>query len=600
MCGIAGFARRATATDLCHPLERMHQAIGHRGPDDRGVWRSPGGHALYAHTRLSILDPSSAGHQPMQIEDGRYTITYNGEIFNFAALRESLLTSGVVFRSNSDTEVLLRLYQRHGPSFVERLRGMFAFAIWDDHERTCFLARDRFGIKPLYYHESGGVLTFASEVRALLASGMIPSTLDPQGVFEYFRTGSVPEPLSLIKGVRALEAGHHMTWRDGDASLVRYWDVQFPDDDPVGDPVAATRAALIDSVRHHFVSDVPVGVFLSGGMDSTAIVALATQTQPARLRTFSLTFPGSELDEGPDARRSAAHFGTDHHEWAVDATTARALVGDFMAAADQPSIDGFNTFTVSRLASQQGTKVVLSGLGGDELFGGYPSFREVPRLAKWGHRARLAGPIGSAAAWIAGEVGGARLRRAHDLLMPTADLENAYSVFRGIYTRGEALALTEHYAGGSDAVVAHMSSGASSDPTPEDTISRLELTRYMRNQLLRDTDVMSMAWGVELRVPFLDSQLFATLSRIPAGQRLQPGKRLLALAVPEVPEWVAKRPKRGFMFPMQQWFENDWAGEFGDLDKSVAARMVPMDTWYRKWSVLAFEQWLQLRTPQHV
>ncbi|HUQ86220.1 MAG TPA: asparagine synthase (glutamine-hydrolyzing) [Vicinamibacterales bacterium] len=589
MCGIAGFVQQGSV-DLCGPLQRMHQAIGHRGPDDRGIWRSPGGHALYAHTRLSVIDPSPAGHQPMQIDNGRFTITYNGEIYNFAALRESLVHDGVAFRSNSDTEVLLRLYQAHGPSFVEQLRGMFAFAIWDERERTCFLARDRFGIKPLYYHESNGVLSFASELRALVRSGIVSPTIDPQAVFEFFRSGSVPEPLTLVKGVRVLEAAHSMTWRDGDATIARYWDINFPEDDAAADPVAATREALIDSVRHHFVSDVPVGVFLSGGMDSTAMVALATRTQDARLRTFSLTFPGSELDEGPVARRTAEHFGTDHHEWAVDATTARALVTDFLAAADQPSIDGFNTFTVSRLARQHDTKVVLSGIGGDELFGGYPSFREVPKLATWGHRAGLAGPVGSVAANLAGHVGGSRFRRVRDLITPATDLENAYSVFRGIYARGEALALTDYYAGSSDAVVEAASTGGIIDPTAQDAVSRLELTRYMRNQLLRDTDVMSMAWGVELRVPFLDSTLFAAVSRIPAATRLASGKALLLHAVPEIPEWVASRPKRGFLFPMAEWLDGAWAQEFAPR-QSVPA--VKMDTWYRKWAVLVFERWAQ-------
>jgi asparagine synthase (glutamine-hydrolysing) len=596
MCGIAGVVRLDAALNLCPQLERMHQAIAHRGPDDRGAWRSPGGHALYAHTRLSVLDPSPAGHQPMQIEDGRFTIIYNGEIYNFAALRQSLVDAGVAFRSNSDTEVLLRLYQQHGSAFVGRLRGMFAFAIWDERERTCFLARDRFGIKPLYYHEAGGILSFASEVRALVRSGLVPATLDSQAVFEYFRTGSVPEPITMIKGVRALEAAHHMTWRDGDATIERYWNIAFGGGDGMTDPVATTREALIDSIRHHFVSDVPVGVFLSGGMDSTAIVALAAQTQQTRLRTFSLTFPGSDLDEGPDARRTAQHFGTDHHEWAVDSTAARALVGDFFAAADQPSIDGFNTFTVSRLARQHDTKVVLSGLGGDEVFGGYPSFREVPKLAKLGRRAGLAGPLGAAAIWMAGAMGGARLRRAHDLITPATDLENAYAVFRGIYTRAEAMDLTAHYAGGNDTVVAPVSSRATIDPTPEDTISRLELTRYMRNQLLRDTDVMSMASGVELRVPFLDSRLFETLSRIPAATRLEPGKALLAAAVPEIPEWVANRPKRGFLFPMAEWLDGAWAK---DLVPGNPAPSVQMDTWYRKWAVLVFERWSQQLTVTH-
>jgi len=588
MCGIAGYVRRETGPDLRAAVAVMHRAIDHRGPDDRGAWQSPTGRAVYVHTRLSILDPSPAGHQPMSIDEGRYTITYNGEIYNFAALRESLIAAGVTFRSHTDTEVLLRLYQSEGPSFVKRLRGMFAFAIWDERERTCFLARDPFGIKPLFYHEANGVLSFASEVRALLESGLVPATLNAQALYEYFRSGSVPQPLTLIRGVRALEPGHHLTWRDGRGTLRRYWQVEFPDVAGGDDPAGLTRAALIDSVKHHFVSDVPVGIFLSGGMDSTAIVALSRATQAGEIRTFSLTFPGSALDEGPEARRTADLFGTTHHEWAVDARSARALFTDFLAAADQPSIDGFNTFTVSRLAHLHDTKVVLSGLGGDEMFGGYPSFRGVPRLARLGRQVRLGGGLATAAVWAAGEIGGARLRRITDLISDAPSLQRAYEVFRGIYTSREALTLTEHYVGGREAVVEQIGGGAHGDPTPEDTVSRLELTRYLRNQLLRDTDMMSMAWGVELRVPFLDSQLFDTLARVPARQRLAAGKALLLRAVPEIPSWVANRPKRGFLFPIQQWIEGEWAADFAHLDRRP---LVKTETWYRKWSVLAFEDW---------
>jgi asparagine synthase (glutamine-hydrolysing) len=600
VCGIAGILRNTASATGTDRLERMQAAVAHRGPDDRGVWQSPGGHAAYAHTRLSIIDLSPAGHQPMTIADGRFTITYNGEIYNFAELRRSLAATGVVFRSNSDTEVILRLYELEGPVCVERLRGMFAFAIWDERDRTCFLARDRFGIKPLYYHEAGDVLTFASEVRALIASG-VSTTLDTQATYEYFRSGSVPEPLTLFRGMRALEAGQYMIWRAGQIATRQYWDINFDFEDAEAEPVQATRAALLDSVAHHFVSDVPVGVFLSGGVDSTAIVALARAVRPEKLRTFSITFPGSLLDEGPQARHTAEHFATQHHEWAVDATTARPLFDEFLSAADQPSIDGFNTYTVSRLAARQGVKVVLSGLGGDEIFGGYPSFREVPRLARMGRWVARAGPAASGALRAAGAIAGSRVRRLSDLVARPPSLEDAYQVFRGVYTRDEALALTDHYVGGSRTVVDYIDplSTVSADD-PRDVVSRLEITRYMRNQLLRDTDVMSMACGIELRVPFLDSKLFATMSRIPACQRMQRGKRLLTLAVPEIPEWVAARPKRGFMFPMQQWFEHDWAGDFGNISQSKAQRIARMDTWYRKWSVLAFEHWLQRTAPQHV
>ncbi len=594
MCGIAGLVRRDGAGDLGGPLARMHAAIAHRGPDDRGAWQSAHHDAGFVHTRLSIIDPSPSGHQPMLLGD-RFTIIYNGEIYNFAELRAALAAAGIAFRSNSDTEVLLRLYEAHGPACVDRLRGMFAFAIWDEQERTCFIARDRFGIKPLYYREAAGALMFASEVRALLAGG-VPADVDAGAAYHYFRSGSVPEPLTLIRGVRALEAGHYLFWRDGQVTIRKYWDISFPDSDRVDDPVAITREALLDSVTHHFVSDVPVGVFLSGGMDSTALVALASAIRGSGLRTFSLTFPGSGLDEGPDARRTADHFKTDHHEWAIDAATAADLFDQFLGAADQPSIDGFNTFTVARLARRHDTKVVLSGLGGDELFGGYPSFREVPRLARLGQLARLGRPLSTAAVRVAGGIGGSRLRRLNDLMSSPSDLATAYAVFRGIYSHDEATALTAHYVGGA-APTAEDAPPQFSDPTPEDSISRLELTRYMRNQLLRDADVMSMASGVEVRVPFVDSVLFDTVSRLPSDQRLERGKALLRRAVPEIPESIATRPKRGFALPFEQWLSRDWPPHLTRIDAPPA---IQIDSWYRTWSVLAFERWLQRVNPQHV
>ncbi|HJU44952.1 MAG TPA: asparagine synthase (glutamine-hydrolyzing) [Vicinamibacterales bacterium] len=585
MCGIAGSVARDPQGAFRPALTRMHEAIAHRGPDDRGTWCSPDRHAAFLHTRLSIIDPSDAGHQPMAIADGRFTITYNGEIYNYAALRAELMKHGIQFRSTSDTEVILRLYESEGPACVEKLRGMFAFAIWDAHQQLCFMARDRFGIKPLYYAEVGGALVFASEIRAMLAAG-ITADVDSAAAYHYFRSGSVPEPLTLIRGVRALEAGHHLTWRHGAVTTRRYWNVSFPESSSAHDPIASTRAALIDSVEHHFVSDVPVGVFLSGGIDSTAIVALARLHRAGELRTFSLVFPGSPLDEGPVARATAAHFGTSHHEWAVNGATASSLFEEFLDAADQPSIDGFNVFLVSRLARRHHTKVVLSGLGGDELFGGYPSFRQVPRLASV---ARSMGPLGRSAARVLTRIGGSRWRRLDDLLTAPPTLESAYDVFRGIYTRAEARALTAHYVGGAasfdDMPARSRGTGASAN-----RISELELTRYMRNQLLRDADAMSMASGVELRVPFIDARLFDAVSQLPAHQRVQAGKALLCRAVPEIPEWVANRPKRGFMLPFEQWFGADLAGAIGRLRPPQG---VSTDTWYRKWSLLAFERWMQ-------
>ena len=599
MCGIAGTLSGASG-EAADQAMRMQSLLAHRGPDDRGAWQSPGGHAAYVHTRLSIIDPSPGGHQPMTSDDGRFTITYNGELYNFGELRRTLQSQGVGFRSKSDTEVLLRLFEFAGPAFVEQLRGMFAFAIWDERERTCLLARDRFGIKPLYYHQADDRLMFASEVRALVAAGA-SSTIDAQAAYEYFRSGSVPEPLTLYRSVRALEAGCYMIWSPAGVTFRQYWEPRFEAVTPAADPVTITRQAFLDSVSHHFVSDVPVGIFLSGGIDSSAIVAAARVTQPNQLRTFSVTFPDTPVDEGAEARRTAELFKTDHHEWALDARRARPLFDDFLAAVDQPSIDGFNTYTASRFARQYGAKVVLSGLGGDELFGGYPSFCEVPRLVRLGRWGSVARPATAAIAKLAASTGKSRLRRLADLVRRRPNLDTAYQVFRGIYTRDEALGLTQHFVGDSAAVVDAIDPKTlySSDDS-RDVISRLELTRYMRNQLLRDSDVMGMACGIELRVPFVDHELFEAVAQIPAAERLQPGKRLLVQAMPELPEWVTARPKRGFTFPMEQWFEGDWAGEFGHLNFSAAERIAPLDTWYRKWSVVAFEHWLQRPLLTHV
>ena len=590
MCGIAG-SLTPEPQALDRAVEAMRSAVRHRGPDDEGSWTSPSRRAAFAHTRLAILDLTTAGHQPMSTPDGRYTITFNGEILNFRELRQSLERRGVPFHTRCDTEVILRAYEADGPACVRTLRGMFAFALWDDREQTCLLARDRFGIKPLYYHARNGRLTFASEVKALMASGLVPCDLDADGLFGYFLTGTVPEPRTLLRDVHCLEAGTYAQWQDGRLTSHKYWDLEFADAPAPTDPVARTRAALIDSVDHHFISDAPVGVFLSGGVDSTALVALASQNRDRALYTFSLAFPGWSEDEGPVARRTAAHFGTQHTEWSIDGTMAKALFDGFLAAADQPSIDGLNTFAVSRLARERGMKVVLSGLGGDELFGGYKSFDDVPRLTAVNRALSYTGPLRTAAGeGLQRLAGDPRWRRLGDVLTQPPGLASTYTLFRGVFTHAEAEALVRCY---TDTLPQPFddpgAAGSVADPTARDAVSRLELTRYMRNQPLRDSDTMSMAWGLELRVPFLDGPLVDTLSTIPASVRLQPGKRFLLQAVPEVPAWVASQPKRGFMFPFERWLGDEWRSAFTSIDRESP---VPLETWYRKWCVFVLQRWL--------
>ena len=590
MCGIAGILTREAGPDDRRQVAAMQDALRHRGPDDHGTWQAPSGQATFANTRLAILDVSRAGHQPMSTPDGRLTITFNGAIYNFKELRRVLQQRGIQFKSNTDTEVILAAYEAFGEGCVDHLRGMFAFAIWDERERTGFLARDRFGIKPLYYQAEAGRLMFASEVRALLASGKVRSDLDGDAMFAYFRAGSVQEPRTLLKSVRCLEAGHVATWRDGRLQTRQYWTVSFTTTQVPAEPVEATHDALVDSVRHHFVSDVPVGILMSGGIDSTALVALARQAGVAEVRTFTLSMPGFEADEADRARRTAEHFGTQHEEYRVDAIAGRDLFTGFLRAMDQPSIDGLNTFAVAGFTGGRGMKVMLSGLGGDEIFGGYPSFANVPRLARWNRALAAAPPLRSTLASVLRASGDPRHRRLGDFFTQRPTIAAAYATYRGIFTRAESRILTERYSAAPCSADDEDVPDDSRDATPGDAVSRLELSRYVRNQLLRDSDVMSMAFGVELRTPFLDGDLFDAVAGIPAAERLASGKRLLIDAVPNLPDGVAWRPKRCFQFPFDDWLDQEWQQIFASIERTCP---VPAGRWYRKWCVFVLEHCLE-------
>lgn len=547
--------------------------------------------AAFSHNRLSILDLSSAGHQPMSTPDRALTITFNGEIFNFLELRSALEHDGVIFQSRTDTEVILRLYEKHGEECVKHLRGMYAFAIWDEPNRSCFIARDPFGIKPLYYAQTAGTFVFASELRSLLSSGLVPKRIDSTALSHYFLSGSVPEPCTAIEAVRMLEAGTSLMWKGGRATQHRWWTLRFASEGSGitrEEAIRVTRAALVDSVEHHFISDVPVGLFLSGGIDSTALLALAHASGRRNIQTFSIGVDDPSRDESRPARLTAEHFGTRHTELRLDADRARELFREFLHAVDQPTIDGFNTFTVSSLAREQGIKVVLSGLGGDEMFAGYPSFDKLPTLQRI---SRALGPLKGIAGWplerLSGHPPFARLGSA---LRDGGTLPQLYDAFRGIFPSRHARALARHLTGEAPSRKVERSGNEwSAAPSPRDAICILEMSRYMRNQLLRDSDVMSMAHGLELRVPLLDVPLFDAISCIPAQYRLEQGKKLLLSAVPEIPDWIRNRPKGGFLFPYEQWLASpEWRTLF---EKELSDIPVPLTNWYQRWSIFVFKRW---------
>lgn len=568
MCGINGILRlhgQAGPIDR-DELIRTRDSMITRGPDGVGEWISPTGWVGLGHRRLAIIDLSPTGVQPMHWESGRYSIVFNGEIYNYRELRAELECDGVCFHSQSDTEVILALYAREGVGMLSRLRGMYALAIWDERERCLVLARDPFGIKPLYYGVQNDTLRFASQVKALEASREISRECDPAGVVGFLLWGSVPEPLTIRRAIRALPAGHHLIVQGGlvgkPQAHHQLGNFPFP-------PQPSAASALEDTVRAHLVSDVPVAIFLSAGLDSSMLAALACRFLPEPPLTFTLrfkSFANTPWDEAPLAAEIAHRLGTRHIEQTVDRSDFSDLFLRAITAMDQPTIDGFNVFVISQMAHQAGIKVVLSGLGGDELFGGYSSFHDVPLWARWASfpLADRLDPIWHPLA--------RRMRpsqpKLSGLLRYGKTLPGAYFLRRGLYLPEELSQLVgqDMARQGLDAYnpIADASKFVNV-PTvqPKDAtgdvwykVHVMESTQYMRNQLLRDADWASMAHSLELRVPFVDPWLCEQLAELRFEPARSQGKAALVRQVaPELPEEVLTRRKSGFLFPIMEWLE---------------------------------------------
>ena len=559
MCGIHGLLRLAPDAPPLdgEELRRTRAAMAARGPDGEGEWRSPGGEVALGHRRLAVLDLSPAGAQPMTTPCGRYTLVYNGEIYNFRELRQELAGAGVDFRSASDAEVLLHLVAREGLAGIGRLRGMYAFALWDDAEKSLLLARDPFGIKPLYYASQPGTLRFASQVKALAAGGAVADEPDTTALAAFLLWGSVPEPWTILAGVRAVPAGCVVRVRDGRVGAPERYPVTVPAMHP------EPAAALAESVSAHLVADVPVALFLSSGIDSGLVAALACRALPAPPVAFTVTFEGWEgqaRDEAPLARTVARGLGLRHVERRLGREVVAAHWEEALAAMDQPSIDGFNTFLVARLASEEGIKVALSGLGGDELLGSYPSFADVPRWAR--RAARLARLPGLATAWPALAK---RLRpgqpKLAGLLAHGTTVPGAYFLRRGLFLPAELPALLGA-AAARDALEeiepAAFAAARLAAPRPDGgraaddwtAVQALETSLYLRHQLLRDSDWAAMASSVELRVPFVDVPLWQALAAHGFEPARRQGKAAFArAAAPELPAALFTRPKTGFQVP---------------------------------------------------
>ena len=569
MCGVAGaFAFGSCAEPINRDIIlRLNDLQRRRGPDGAGSWSSDDNLVVLGHRRLAIIDTGSSGAQPMSDATGRWVISFNGEIYNYRALRQELKYLGRVFHTNSDTEVLINAVAQWGEAALRKLRGMYAFALWDSLERELWLARDPYGIKPLYVAANEGTIWFASQARSLAFCAPVDTRRDAAAVTGFYLWGHVPEPFSWWAGIRMFPPGHVQRIRAGcaSASPVAFARVQDSYLGRAGKPLAPgeLRALIFDSVRHHMVSDVPVGVFLSAGIDSNVIAALAAEIG-TQLRTVTLAFEeyaGTPDDEAPLAEAAAKLLRSDHVTVRIGREEFEALVDDFLECMDQPTIDGLNTYLISRAAAQQGLKVALSGVGGDELFGGYPSFRQIPVLLQWGRPFLWCTSLGTAVEALIRALPLPVLPpKTAGLLSHSSDVASAYLLRRALYLENELDALLDERClreglerlSTIEAINGTVGALRTAGVSAYGQIAALESCWYMRNQLLRDTDWSSMAHGLEVRVPYVDVILLERIGPAIASD-LPPNKRDLAACARELPRSIVDRSKTGFTTPVQAW-----------------------------------------------
>ena len=633
MCSISGVLSVSGCTRDADPkasVQSMNGALRHRGPDDRGVFEfisdahQPGKIALcLGNTRLAIIDTSMAGHQPMVDVDTGNCLTYNGETYNFRELRKEIGDQFGEWYSSTDTEVVLRAYRKWGLGAFARLRGMFALAIWDQREGQLILARDRFGVKPLYYFRSPNdeVLLFASEVRALLASGLVESQLSPRGVASYLAYGSIQSPQTIIENVYSLMPGECLVVKPLDQKLDIHsssftTNVKKDSVSPNSraEIVKELRARLEDSVRAHLVSDVPLGVFLSGGMDSSSLVALMSRVSGEPPKTFSVVFDIPDFSEAPHSRAVANQFRTEHYEVLLEERRILALLPEAITSFDQPSMDGINAYVVSKAVKDAGITVALSGLGGDELFAGYPSFRRLQRLQSTSTIAkRLLRTVSGAGKFALN--GSVRRKKFWQLVASKGTAADVYRITRQLFPPETVSVLTEH-----GFEEEHCNNGhfdGSADPINE--LSRLEAGGYMANTLLRDTDTMSMAHSLEVRVPYVDVDVADYAFAVPGSWKLNGKpphlpKPLLADAVSDLlPREFMSRRKMGFTLPFEKWMRSTLRNEISSvltdryrlnkagLDSNAAVKVwdnflkSPLHVgWSRPWALYVLAKWCEV------
>ena len=602
MCGlVAFFAYHPVAPEISRDeLRIIRDHMQNRGPDGSGEWFSTDGHVGLGHRRLAIIDLSEAGKQPMSNEDGSIQVVFNGEIYNYQSLRERLIRQGHVFRSQADSEVLVHLYEERGEEMVHDLRGMFAFALWDVRQNQMLLVRDPYGIKPLYYADDGWTVRAASQVKALLAGNHVSTMSEPAGIAGFYLTGSVPEPFTCYQEIRAVPAGSivwvtHLGASEPKSyfSIAKVFHDSWRTASRISEPelIEVVQDTLLDSLRHHLISDVPVSAFLSAGIDSGTVVGLAREAGANDLKTVTLAFDeyrSTREDEAPVAKEVAQTYGTNHSTRPLDEAEFQRELANILDVMDQPSIDGINTYFISKAAAEMGIKVALSGLGGDELFSGYPSFRNVPQ---WVSRSRALASVPGfgkltrtiAAPFLPREVS----PKLAGIFEYGGTYPGGYLLRRGLFMPWELKDVLGEEAAREGllrlAPLRRIGNAMTPDPgSPYSRVATLEASLYMRNQLLRDTDWASMAHSIEVRVPLVDSAVLKALAPALSYQPEIANKRLLAkVATPSLPSSVCGRDKTGFTVPLNNWMERN---KTLDVWRRLPVLSRPGTHWSRRWA----------------
>lgn len=619
MCGINGIFGLESIENPKGVIQSMNAKLAHRGPDNDGIYTDP--YVALGHRRLSIIDTSDASNQPYYSTDGNLVFIFNGEVYNFEELREEI-GSDYNFSTSSDTEVVLAAYGKWGLDFLSKLNGMFSLAIWDKTKKQLIIARDRLGIKPLYYSETDDSFIFSSELRSLLESGLIKKKLDRNNLVEYLRYQTVHSPRTLIENVHSIPAGHYLVLNDNERILNKYWEISEPksfgnlkDETQVKTKI---KSLLKSSVNYRMKSDVPYGAFLSGGIDSSAIVGLMSEDNDMPVSTFSVVFNEREFSEAPYAEIIAKKFKTNHHEILLTADDFLKEIPNALKSMDFPSGDGPNTYLVSKVTKASGITMALSGLGGDELFAGYPIFKRSMQLSQNMWLKSFAGVFRNAAGSMlkALKSSVASYKMADVLGQKYIDLPHSYSVNRKVLFDKEINSLLTYSEKMVNPLLSHCKAlDISADKNALEVISKvsiMEITTYMQNTLLRDSDQMSMAHALEVRVPFLDHRLveYALLLDDKMKYPLTP-KRLLVESLGDLlPDEIVNRPKMGFTFPWESWIKGELKEyceahliNLGKRDSfnsqgvsSLWNRFLTGDnliSWSRVWHLIVLENWLE-------